>query len=208
MRPSTLKKRQKIIAVATKLFFEQGYPETSLDQIIEQCGGSKQTLYRYFGDKKGILVEVITQCTGEMETVFQFESDGDTALAEQLTQFGHEYIKMLCSPELLSMYRIVVAESRHDKALAEFFLSRGPHRFRNLLIDFLQSQVELGILELDSPELASTQLLSLLKGDHFLEALVDINTPTEQEMKQYATQAVKFFLYGCAALVNKADENN
>ncbi len=57
MRPSTLKKQQKIIEVATKLFFEQGYPETSMDQIIEQCGGSKQTLYRYFGDKKGILVE-------------------------------------------------------------------------------------------------------------------------------------------------------
>ncbi len=199
MRPSTQKKRQNIIAVATKLFFEQGYPETSLDQIIEQCGGSKQTLYRYFGDKKGILVEVVTQCTEEMETVFQFETDNEIPLAEQLTQFGYEYINTLCSTELLSMYRIVVAESRHDKTLAEFFLSRGPQRFQHLLVDFLQFQVDQGRLRLDSPQLAATQLLGLIKGDYFLEALVGMPTPSEQEMKQYASKAVTCFLEGCAA---------
>lgn len=199
MRPSTLIKRQNIIAVATKLFFEKGYPETSLDQIIEQCGGSKQTLYRYFGDKKGILVEVITQCTEEMEAVFQFESDCDIPLVEQLSQFGREYIKTLCAPEFLNMYRIVVAESRHDKELAEFFLARGPQHFRHILIAFLLSQVEQGKLKLDDPELASIQLLGLLKGDYFQEALVGIAPPTEQEIKQYADQAVKCFLQGCTS---------
>jgi len=198
MRPSTLKKKQKIIEVATKLFFEQGYPETSMDQIIEQCGGSKQTLYRYFGDKKGILVEVITQCTEEMEAVFQFEPDSDTPLEEQLTQFGYEYIKALCSPELLNMYRVISAESRHDKELAALFLSRGPHRIHDLLIDFLLSQVKQEKLKLDDPKFACTQLLSMLRGDYFQEALVGMDIPTDQEMKQYATQAVKCFLYGYA----------
>lgn len=197
MRPSTLKKQKKIIEVATKLFFEQGYSETSLDQIIEQCGGSKQTLYRYFGDKKGILVEVITHCTEEMEAAFQFDSDDELPLEDVLTQFGFEYIKALCSPELLNMYRIMVAESRHDKELAKFFLSRGPQRMLLLLVDYMNSQAEQGKLKLEDPKVASIQLLGLLKGDYFHEALVGMDIPTEQEMKLHAAQAVKCFLQGC-----------
>lgn len=199
MHPSTLEKKQKIIEVATKLFFEQGYPQTSLDQIIKQCGGSKQTLYRYFGGKKGILVEVINQCSKEVEAAFQFEPDSNTPLAEQLTQFGYEYIKALCSPEFLNMYRIVLAESHHDKELAELYLSRGPHRIHHLLYDFLLSQAERENFKFDDPKLACTQLLSLLRGDYFNEALVGINIPTEREMKQYAAQAMKCFLQGSAA---------
>lgn len=199
MRPSTLIKRQNIIAVATKLFFEQGYPETSLDQIIEQCGGSKQTLYRYFGDKKGILVEVITQCTEEMEAVFQFKTDCEIPLVEQLTLFGREYIKTICMQEFINMFRIVVAESRHDKELAEFFLARGPQHYRYILSDFLLSQVDQGKLNLGDSKLACSQLLGLLKGDYFHDALVGITIPSEQEIKQYADQAVKCFLQGCSA---------
>ncbi|MEF1243490.1 TetR/AcrR family transcriptional regulator, partial [Vibrio campbellii] len=51
MRASTEKKRTRIIEVATELFIEQGYKDTSLDQIVAICGGSKQTLYRYFSNK-------------------------------------------------------------------------------------------------------------------------------------------------------------
>ncbi|MCW8327617.1 TetR/AcrR family transcriptional regulator [Photobacterium sp. SDRW27] len=199
MRPSTLKKQKKIIETATKLFFEQGYSETSLDQIIEQCGGSKQTLYRYFGDKKGILVEVITHCTEEMEAAFQFDSTSEISLEEKLNQFGYEYLKALCSPELLNMYRIIVTESRHDKELAEYFLSRGPQHMHHLLVDYLQSQVEQGKLKIEDPKAACSQLLGALKGDYFHEALVGIDTPPEQEMKQHVTYAVKCFLHGYVA---------
>ncbi|TOP12200.1 transcriptional regulator, partial [Vibrio parahaemolyticus] len=41
MRISTEKKRIRIIEVATDLFIEQGYKDTSLDQIVAICGGSK-----------------------------------------------------------------------------------------------------------------------------------------------------------------------
>ncbi|WP_028865495.1 TetR/AcrR family transcriptional regulator [Psychromonas aquimarina] len=199
MRPSTLIKRQKIISAATQLFFKQGYPETTLDQIIEQCGGSKQTLYRYFGDKKGILNEVITQGTEEMKSVFQFENDSDTALIKQLNEFGYLYIKTLCSPQLLNMHRIVITESRRDPELAEFFLSRGPQHFHRILTEFLLQQAEQGKLNINKAPLAATRLLGLLKGDFFQEALVGLPCPSEQEIHKSAQQAVKFFLQGCSA---------
>ena len=199
MRPSTLKKQKKIIETATTLFFEHGYSQTSLDQIIEQCGGSKQTLYRYFGDKKGILVEVITHCTEEIEAAFQFDSASDTPLEEKLNQFGYEYLKALCSPKLLNVYRIIIAESRHDKELATFFLSRGPQHMHHLLVDYLQSQVNQGRLKLEDTNMACSQFLGALKGDFFHEALVGIDIPDEQNMKQHVAEAVKIFLRGSVA---------
>lgn len=195
MRPSTLKKQQKIIDVATQLFFEQGYAETSLDQIIEVCGGSKQTLYSYFGCKRGILIEVVTRCTEQVGTAFQFNSEAD--LTEQLNQFGYEYLKVLCSQPIIDIYRIIVTESRRDKELVDFFLSRGPHRFYQMLSDFLQTQASLGRLNIENPAQASSQLIGLVRGDYYQDVVLGLGVPSDEEIKQYSAQAIKIFLQGC-----------
>ena len=197
MRPSTLKKQQKIIEVATKLFFEQGYAETSLDQIIDLCGGSKQTLYSYFGCKRGILIQVITSCTEEVGNVFQFDTESDSSLSEQLTLFGYDYLRALCSQPIIDMYRIIVAEARRDKELVEFFLSRGPHRFYSRLSEFLQSQALQRKIALEDPALASSQLMGLLRGNYFQDIVLGMDIPTDEELKQYSFQAVRCFLEGC-----------
>ena len=196
MRPSTLKKQQKIIDVATKLFFEQGYSETSLDQIIDLCGGSKQTLYSYFGCKRGILIQVITRCTEEIRNVFQFDTDSDSSLSEQLTQFGYEYLKALCSQPIIDMYRIIVAEARRDRELVDIFLSRGPHCFYDRLSEFLQSQAQQGKIVIEDPALTSSQLMGLLRGNHFQDVVLGIDIPSDEEMRQYSVQAVRCFLRG------------
>ncbi|MCG9730411.1 TetR/AcrR family transcriptional regulator [Shewanella sp. Isolate13] len=197
MRPSTLKKQQKIIDVATQLFFEQGYAETSLDQIIEVCGGSKQTLYSYFGCKRGILIQVVTRCTEQVGSVFQFYAEAD--LTEQLNQFGYEYLKALCSKQIIDIYRIIVTESRRDKELVDFFLSRGPHRFYQLLSDYLQVQATQGKLNIENPAQASSQLIGLLRGDYYQDVVLGLGVPSEEEIKQYSSQAIKIFLQGCKA---------
>lgn len=197
MRPSTLKKQQKIIDVATQLFFEQGYAETSLDQIIEVCGGSKQTLYSYFGCKRGILIQVVTRCTEQVGSAFQFDDEAD--LVEQLNQFGYEYLKALCSQPIIDIYRIIVTESRRDKELVDFFLSRGPHRFYQMLSDFLKLQAAQGKLNIENPDQATSQLIGLLRGDYYQDVVLGLGVPSEAEIKQYSVQAIKIFLQGCRA---------
>ena len=195
MRPSTLKKQEKIIDVATQLFFEQGYAETTLDQIIEVCGGSKQTLYSYFGCKRGILIQVITHCTEQVGSAFQFDDKAD--LQAQLNQFGYEYLKALCSQQITDIYRIIVTESRRDKELVDIFLSRGPHRFYQVLSDFLQQQAAQGKLNIDNPTQTSNQLIGLLRGDYFQNMVLGLGVPSEEEIKLYSAQAIKTFLQGC-----------
>lgn len=47
--------REAIAAVAVRLFVEQGYDATTVDQIARAAGSSRATVFRYFGSKEDIL---------------------------------------------------------------------------------------------------------------------------------------------------------
>jgi AcrR family transcriptional regulator len=47
--------REALIATSFRLFSEQGYTETTLEQICDQCDVTVQTLLRYFGSKDDLL---------------------------------------------------------------------------------------------------------------------------------------------------------
>ena len=48
--------RERLVVAAVDLFSEQGYDATTVTQIAERAGVTKSTLFRYFPDKREILV--------------------------------------------------------------------------------------------------------------------------------------------------------
>jgi AcrR family transcriptional regulator len=51
--------RQTIIDTASRLFYKQGYANTGINQIIEESGVVKSTLYTAFRTKEDILMEYL-----------------------------------------------------------------------------------------------------------------------------------------------------
>ncbi|MYT29781.1 MULTISPECIES: TetR/AcrR family transcriptional regulator [unclassified Streptomyces] len=49
---------QRLLATATRLFAEQGYDRTSVQEIVDAAGVTKGALYHYFGSKEDLLHEV------------------------------------------------------------------------------------------------------------------------------------------------------
>lgn len=47
-------KREEIILVASRLFYEQGYHRTGVQQIIEEAGAAKGTFYTHFKSKEDL----------------------------------------------------------------------------------------------------------------------------------------------------------
>ncbi len=43
--------KKKIVTAAWKLFYRQGYDDTTVDEIIREAGTSKGTFYHYFDGK-------------------------------------------------------------------------------------------------------------------------------------------------------------
>ena len=54
-KKNTRNTRGKIVAAAWKLFYEQGYENTTLDEIIAESGTSKGSFYHYFEGKDALL---------------------------------------------------------------------------------------------------------------------------------------------------------
>lgn len=47
--------KSKIVSAAWKLFYEQGYDDTTIEEIVEESGTSKGSFYHYFDGKDALL---------------------------------------------------------------------------------------------------------------------------------------------------------
>ncbi|WP_028110285.1 TetR/AcrR family transcriptional regulator [Ferrimonas futtsuensis] len=196
MRPSSLKKREKYLEVATELFLEHGFEGTGLDQLITQCGGSKLTLYNYFGDKRGLLKEVVTGVTETLHQQLVFDADDTTSTEVQLRQFAERYAAFIYHPRFMNLFRLVMERSDQDPELASHFLARGPKYALQVLEQFLSARVDCGELKLDDPQMASEQLLGALRSSRYFEALLTRTPLGKEELNHYADRAVTTFLKG------------
>src|ERR1700684_1967037 len=48
--------RERLVVAAVDLFTEQGYDATTVAQIAERAGITRSTFFRYFSDKREVLV--------------------------------------------------------------------------------------------------------------------------------------------------------
>ena len=67
----TSEKRQQILDTADRLFELQGFNATGVDQIAQDSGVTKRTLYKQFGSKEGLIKEVLIAHHARMMTNVQ-----------------------------------------------------------------------------------------------------------------------------------------
>ncbi|AXU44207.1 HTH-type transcriptional repressor ComR [Acinetobacter baumannii] len=53
-----IERRLALLLSATELFLEKGYDAVSLDDIVNHAGGSKTSIYKYFGNKDGLFTAI------------------------------------------------------------------------------------------------------------------------------------------------------
>lgn len=99
-RASPDERREHILAVAARVFAEDGYGATSMSTIAARLGGSKATLYKYFPSKELLFEAVIQQRCGEVVAPLQAiaEADGDD-LEALLVSFGLQFMTALFQPD-------------------------------------------------------------------------------------------------------------
>ena len=54
-KKTSRKTKSKIVSAAWKLFYEQGYEDTTVEEIIAESGTSKGSFYHYFEGKDALL---------------------------------------------------------------------------------------------------------------------------------------------------------
>lgn len=75
---------QRLLAAATRLFAEQGYDRTSVQEIVEAAGVTKGALYHYFGSKDDLLHEVYARVLRLQQERLDAFADADAPVEERL----------------------------------------------------------------------------------------------------------------------------
>ncbi|AOR73004.1 hypothetical protein BBJ41_36175 [Burkholderia stabilis] len=61
--------RRQVIDTAKRLFFENGYDQTTLRQISTAAGVSHGSIYHHFADKEGIFLALVTEAFDEIQQI-------------------------------------------------------------------------------------------------------------------------------------------
>lgn len=101
--------RATLLVTARKVFSENGYAQTSMDDLTAQAGLTRGALYHHFGDKKGLLAAVVNQIDAEMDQRLQAISAASENAWEGFRCRCCAYLEMAAEPEY---QRIVLRDAK------------------------------------------------------------------------------------------------
>ena len=113
--------RRKIVTTAWKLFYEQGYDSTTVDQIISESGTSKGSFYHYFNGKDALLSSLSSLFDDKYEELMK-EIDPEMNSFDKLMYLNRELFAMIensVSLDLLARLYSSQLITRGDKHLLD-----------------------------------------------------------------------------------------
>lgn len=86
--------RAKIVEAAWQLFYEQGYEDTTVEEIIETSRTSKGSFYHYFGGKDALL-STLSDLFDQKYLDLQEKMDPDMPAMDKLLYLNGELFRMI-----------------------------------------------------------------------------------------------------------------
>lgn len=194
MRVKSEERRQAIIQIAKKLFTTQGVDRTSMSAIAKELGGSKGTLYNYFGSKEEIFAAVMESVADRGMSLAFDELSPEKDLDIALMDFGYNYLILILTPELAAIHKMVIAEAGRSP-ISHHFYEHGPRKGWSLVVDFFQSCIDAGTLGPCDTWVAALQLKALLEAELVEQYELDIiPQPSDTLISEVNARAIKSFL--------------
>ena len=139
-------RRQAILDIARETFLREGYAAASMSAIGARAGGSKATLYTYFPSKADLFAAVMADMCAQNRLELTSETDAAPDLETALRRLGRRYIDLMLSDELVTLHRLVVAESVRFPELGEALYAVGPQLGKATLAERLRRFIDAGAL--------------------------------------------------------------
>jgi TetR/AcrR family transcriptional repressor of mexJK operon len=199
-------RRERIVRLAAPLFLKKGYDNVSIDEIIGVVGGSKATIYAWFGGKEALFEAVVRQECRDVTMAIHVDAAG--SLEAQLTEIGQSFLAMVLSPPILEFHRLMVSIGRTFPDIGRLFYETGPASAYQIVATWIAKQQKDGrIIGEDSYRLA-VLFLDMLIGEHQLSWLTSMPRAARRDkINETVRIAVKVFLRGCATPAESRQSN-
>jgi AcrR family transcriptional regulator len=181
--------RARVLAAARECLIDHGYERTTMLAIARRSGSSKETLYRWFGDKAGLFRTLIeAEGARTVEGIrHSLTDDGDPV--DVLTEFAVRLLTLLTDDWSLTANRAAMSSPE----LAGFVLAHGRHAVGPEVERYLAALHTQGRLDVPDPATAFTELYGLVVRDTQIRTLLGERRPSRPAVRRQATDGVRVF---------------
>lgn len=193
-------RREAMLAAARDVFLEHGFWGASIEDVVGRTGGSKASLYSYFGSKEGLFGEMVSAGCKEFLRNVAIPTAVEGSLQATLKAFGLRFFRLYTEPGRVRLMRTVIAEATRFPQFAEQLYREGPQQVRMGLSAFFKQCHAGGLLRAPDADLAAIQFIALVKGHCQFRSLFGLSPlalPISQEA--FIDEAVRIFLEGCGS---------
>ena len=185
-------KREQIIKAAVAEFLEKGFVAASMDRISCAAGVSKRTVYKHFKCKENLFHSIVALMSERISDTLSIGYRLGVPIRAQLTDLAWAEGRLLISPDVMSMARMIVSETlRNPEMAAEI---QGKIDSTSSIVAMLDAAAKDGQLDLDNPETVAQEFLGLIKAKAFWPVVFGAEIVSEAEMAEIVQSTVDMIL--------------
>ena len=192
---STDARRTEILETVQQVLRARGFAGTSMLAVATAARTSKETLYRLFGDRRGLFAALVRHNADTVNAELVQALSSDRPPEEVLPQLGRGLATLLLGDRSVTINRAVIADASASGELGEILAASGRGTTGPLIMRYLESQRARGRLEFPSVEEAFEVFLGLLLRDRQVRRLLNVlPPPSKSEIDDLADRATAYFM--------------
>jgi AcrR family transcriptional regulator len=189
-------RQRDVLDAALRLMVEEG-DNLTMAAVARRASCSKETLYKWFGDRDGLLTATVQWQASKVRVVPVDPGKVDLAsLAESLEGYARDWLKVIASDTSIALNRVAVSHAGSGKDnLGAIVLENGRFALARRLKPVLDAGKKAGHLAFEDAETAFRTFFGLVGRDVQIRLLLgDWPGLTEAAIAEDAARATRQFL--------------
>ena len=197
-----------LLDCALSIFMREGYGLASMAKIASAAGFSTRTIYGLYKNKADLMVASVGHMVERDVEQIQSIAGLDAMSAEEgLCAIGETMLTRVTSPQLISLYRMGVAEAARFPELTNKMKAIGPKRIDAVIANYLHSGIAKGELQIENVDKAAVMFCHMLISEPRHNALLGL-LAEDWDVKAHIHYVVRVFLHGVSPSVSLVSTNN
>lgn len=192
--PEFTPRQNAVLEQALRLLVEGGDKALTTSGLARAANCSKESLYKWFGDRDGLLAAMIAYQASKVRTFERGkERLTDESLREHLELFARDLLEVLSGDVSLALNRLAIGQSSRDGSkFGRLLVEHGRRQIDRRAMALIDSGKRTGLLRFNDADGAYHTLYGLVVSDLHVRML--LGEPGLKDNARQAERAVDAFL--------------
>jgi AcrR family transcriptional regulator len=176
--------RDRLLDHTFRVLLRDGYQKFSMNAVAKSAKASKETLYRHFGDKAGLLHAALIRNATLIKPLLSEGLQATLSPEARLYRLGLNYLRACYLPDALSLQRIAYADGKNG--LGPIFAEEVTERAIDYIVD------EFTRLGFPNPREDAEVFLGMIQGKLHEKILLGVPLKNlDEQLVHQVTQAMR-----------------